>query len=156
MIILAPEIGVAIAMNQYLFARESRKKKFMNRRKDTNEEEGVQKDRKSEGTSKEKVVKPEQGQTEEGISVDHLDLDGRDAEVNKIFDILQKEGYGEGPPNEECDTAERKHEITMTHAFMANMGGFQVKILFTSHHGKEEDEITRPLELWLQDWESLG
>jgi hypothetical protein len=193
MIILAPEIGVAIAMDQHLFARESQEGRDENREENANEGERVKEDSLNGGTSEGKVVGEKEGprQIEEGGNVNENSLAGGTSEgkgVEKrpiqiedeenstekpedaILKILLNEGFvdKEGAhylsrygyrdyPYPRIEILRGRSEITKTHAFLANMGGLRIKIFFPDHQRKNEVfEITRPLELLLSDWESLG
>jgi hypothetical protein len=193
MIILAPEIGVAIAMDQHLFARESQEGRDENREENANEGERVKEDSLNGGTSEGKVVGEKEGlrQIEEGGNVKEDSLEGGTSEgkvVEKspiqiedqenstekrehaILKILQNEGFANeysarylyksgyiNYPYPKIEILRGRSEITKTHAFLANMGGLRIKIFFPDHQRKNEVfEITRPLELLLSDWKSLG
>lgn len=175
MIILAPEIGVAVAMDQHLFARESQNGRDGNRKENVNEIKRVKDDSLSGGTSEGKVVGekegPRQSEEEEKVKEDSI---SRGTSEGKVVEerprqteedkILEKEGfmghelYNTGFYKDYSSTIEiipRRHEVSKTHAFLANMGGLRIKIVFPSHQQKN-DEITRPLELLLPSWGSLG
>ncbi|KAH8587223.1 hypothetical protein B0O99DRAFT_694672 [Bisporella sp. PMI_857] len=173
-IILAPEIGVAIAMDQHLFARESQEGRDENRKENVNEGERVKEDSLNGGTSEGKVVGEKEGprQIEEGEKVKEDSLKGGTSEGKVVEErpkqteedkILEKEGfvthelYDSGfykNPSSIIEIIPRRREISKTHAFLANMGGLRIKIVFPSHQQKN-DEITRPLELLLPNWKSL-
>jgi len=193
MIILAPEIGVAIAMDQHLFARESQEGRDENRDENVNEGERVKEDSLNGGTSEGKVVGEKEGlrQIDEGGNVKEDSLEGGTSKgkvVEKspiqiedegnstekpedaILKILQNEGFVDKDgarylswsgyvayPYPKIEILRGRSEITKTHAFLANMGGLRIKIFFPDHQRKNEVfEITRPLELLLLNWKSLG
>jgi hypothetical protein len=157
MIILAPEIGVAIAMDQYLFARESQEGKAVIKEVDVDEWEKVKEDNEMRGMSEGKVV-------EEGPSrIEEHEISVGKQEADAIYRTLQKEGFERDGWRFFDKDSERngrwffdgiilrgKPEITKTHAFLANMGGFRIKILFLDHQRKDE-VCPPPVELLLQD-----
>jgi hypothetical protein len=180
MIILAPEIGVALAMDQNLFARESQEDRGQN------EGETVVEDSLNGGTSEGKAVTEKEGQTqiEEKEKAKEISLNGgtsngklaeersrqtgeEETNTEKLEDeidkVLIEEGFVDcelypegffGFSSPRPKNIPRRHEISKTHAFLANMGGLRIKIVFPSY--QQKDEITRPLELLLPNWKSLG
>jgi hypothetical protein len=195
MIILAPEIGVAIAMDQHLFARESQEGRDENRKENVNEAKRAKEDSLNGDTSEGKVVREKEGprQIEEGEKVKEDSLKGGTSEgkvveerprqieeeeisaekreEDAIYKILLKEGFVRAPGlthtlynfgftgyfSPIIESLQGRPEISKTHAFLANMGGLRIKIVFPSHQQKNEVcEITRPLELLLPNWKSLG
>jgi len=153
MIILAPEIGVAIAMDQHLFARESQQRRDVNRKEDVTEMEEVKEDSEMEGKDTGKVVEKGPSRMKEG------EIKAENLEVDAIYQILQKEEFGFESWGERIRSRPQtkivgmQSEVTQTHAFLANMGGFRIKILFSGHRQKDE---AHPLEFRLLNWESLG
>jgi hypothetical protein len=86
MIILSPEIGVAIAMGQHLFARESQEGRDLDGKEIANEEETVGGDGEKRGISKGKVVEEGPRQIED----EEINVEKRE---EAIYQILQKEGF---------------------------------------------------------------
>ena len=148
MIILAPEIGVAIAMDQYLLARESQEGRDVNKKEDVNEGGKVKEDSEIGGMSEGKLVEEGPRQSEE----EEISVEKREADA--IYQILQKENFPLGT-RFSYSLRRGKSEITKTHAFLANMGGFRIKILFPGRQRKD-DVRTHPIELYLRDWRGLG
>jgi hypothetical protein len=191
MIILAPEIGVAIAMDQHLSARESQEGRDENRKKNVNEGKRIKADSLNRGTSEGNVVRekerPRQIEEEEKVKegslkgsttegkvveerprqIEEVEISAEKREEDAIYKILLKEGFVRAPglTHTLCNFGFtgyfspiiERPEISKTHAFLANMGGLRIKIVFPSHQQKNEVcEITRPLELLLPNWKSLG
>jgi hypothetical protein len=191
MLILAPEIGVAIAMDQHLSARESQEGRGENRKENLEEGERIKEDNLNEGASEGKVVGgkegPKQIKEEEKVKEDSLkggtsegkvveerprqieegEISAEKREEDAIYKILLKEGFVRAPGLTHTlynfgftgyfSPIIERPEISKTHAFLANMGGLRIKIVFPSHQQKSEvSEIARPLELLLPNWKSLG
>jgi len=153
LIILAPEIGVAIAMDQYLFARESQQGRDVNRKENVTKMEKVKEDSEIGGNDAGEVV-------EKGPSrMKEREIKAENPEVDAIYQVLQREYFGFGSmgmrirSRPQTEIVGEQTEITETHAFLANMGGFRIQILFSGHQQKDE---AHPLELRLLDWKSLG
>lgn len=105
-ITLAPELGVAMAMYQYLQAREGLRKLRADREIGSQEVE-------SKGV--------------ESKEVESKGIESKDAMVEVL-------GVG-------------RDEITMSHAFFANMGGFIAKICVIQHPQQDRSSSDKPDEI---------
>jgi hypothetical protein len=158
-VILAPEIGVAIAMDQYLSAKMA---------------EGGGKMKTESYLSGEKI-KNDKGRRDEGeeqsaqqISpVGEGKVDLEDQELSTILKITEEAVFDSAliskkpvlikitsKKRSECSPSNR-NEITKKLAFLANMGGLKTRISFSRQHGKVE-VLPEPIEIQLRDWKSLG
>lgn len=159
-VILAPEIGVAIAMDQYLSARMAEGGWSM-QTKDSDEGEKVKNDN-------ERRDEREGKRAEQVLTVDEGMTDMEDQEMSTILKIMKEEAVFDRPvrkrspklvkitPGKLRESSPRKRiEITKRLAFLANMGGLQTRISFPRRHGQEE-ALPEPIEIKLRDRRSLG
>jgi hypothetical protein len=159
MVILAPEIGVAIAMDQYLSAGMIEEGSNM-KGENYNGTERLKKD----------IERSESGGkgVEKLPTVDAEETHTDDQELSTMLRIIEKEAIF-GPPSDYLLSREtmltprkggknlprKRNEITKKHAFLANMGGLQTRISFCRQHGNVESPL-KPIEIRLRDWRSLG
>jgi hypothetical protein len=161
-VILAPEIGVAIAMDQYLSARMAEGGWNM-QTKDSDEGEKIKNDNERRDEREGKRV-------EQGLTVGEGMIDMEDQEMSTILKIMEEEAVFDRPitysnpklikikitPKKLRENSPRTRiEITKKLAFLANMGGLQTRISFSRQHGKDE-ALPEPIEIKLRDWRSLG
>jgi hypothetical protein len=159
MVILAPEIGVAIAMDQYLSAKMVEEGINMQDEND-NEAERLRKDieRRSESEGKGMEKLPTMDAEETNTDDRELSTMLRIIDMESVFHphgyFLSKET--KLPPIKGYKSLPRKrNEITKKLAFLANMGGLQTRISFFQQDGKDE-AFPEPIEIKLRDWRSLG
>jgi len=136
-IVIAPELGVAMGMDQFLRAREPRELEA-----ELGEVEALEP---SVATVMDQDLSAREPQEEDiaNISKPAVEPVAKPAQENK-----PKEGW-------EKWNEVKGREITKTHAFFANMGGFSVKILFLSP--SQQDKVhTESILLHLKGWKGLG
>jgi hypothetical protein len=160
MVILAPEIGVAIAMDQYLSARMAEGGRKM-KGENYNEAEKAREDN-------ERRDLRERPRTQRISTVGEGGVNMEGQERSTILKIMKEEAcFDPVPtisslhlikitPKKGRESSPRKGiEITKRLAFLANMGGLQTRISFFRQDGKDE-ALPEPIEIILQDWRSLG
>ena len=159
MVILAPEIGVAIAMDQYLSARMVKEGINM-KGENYSRAERSRKDNERRGESEGKGL-------EKLPTMDAEETNTDDQELSTMLRIIKTEAVfhplgcsllkeTKPTPNKGGKSLPRKrNEITKKLAFLANMGGLQTRISFFQQDGKDE-ALPEPIEIKLRDWRSLG
>jgi hypothetical protein len=140
-------------MDQHLSTKESQCGRDVNRKENVTEMEKVKEGSEMGEDYAGEVVEEGPSRMKEG------EIKAENPEVDAIYQILRKENFGlDSAGNRIRSRPQTKivggqSEITKTHAFLANMGGFRIQILFSGHQQKDE---AHPLELRLSNWESLG
>jgi len=114
-IILAPELGIAIAMHQYLGARE--------------------------GLKRLRVEKPRE--------IELRDVGSKDVGSKDIGSKHQKSKGLASQPDQVKVLGVGRDEITKAHIFLANMGGFIVKICVLPRARQESTSLDEPDGIYL-------
>jgi hypothetical protein len=142
-IVLAPELGVAMAMDQFL--RASEPQEFEAKRSKLEAELGWEEvPELGVATAMDQDLHSREPQEEDKAT-------RTERVVESVAVSTQKKEPKEGVEKQNGV----KRQITKTHAFFANMGGFAVKILLLSPLQQDETH-TEAILLHLKGWEGLG